>query len=237
MKTIIIFLLFFTTVVSAQELTLDNLLKEYEDSESLYKKTKKESAGFLLVYSREDLERMQAYSLKDVLKTVRMYSTQMNNIGAVKLQKFAQGKTAISPTKVYIDDFEITTVLQASALDTYGDMDIYFVDHIEIYQGGSSIAFGNSLGAMVIRLYSKDPARENSSSAQLSVDSKASGNLRVVDAGTMGEYEYLLYANAAKANYDTYKRNGLELSRDAEKYQAHFKILQENISNLYLSFI
>ncbi|MEA2091090.1 MAG: TonB-dependent receptor, partial [Campylobacterota bacterium] len=222
---LLLFLL--TTLLFSQELILDNLLKEYEDSESLYKKTKKESAGFLLVYSREDLEKMQAYSLKDVLKTIRIYTMQINNIGVLKLQKVAQGKSSLPPIKLYIDDFEITTVVQGNALDTYGDMDIYFVDHIEVYQGGSSIAFGNSPGSMVIRLYSKDPSRENSRSAQLSVDSKAGGNLRVIDAGLMGEYKYLLYGSAAKIDYDTYSRKSQELSRDAKRYQAHFKISQD----------
>ncbi len=225
---IILSLILLIQFLFSQEMLLDDLLKEYEDSASLYKQTKKESAGYLIVYSRADLEKMQAYSLKDVLKTVRMYTMLTNNIGALKFQKVGQGKTAIPPIKLYIDDFEITTVVQANALDMYGDMDIYFVDHIEIYQGGSSIAFGNSPGSMVIRLYSKDPSRENSRSAQLSVDSKAAGNLRAVDAGTMGKYEYLLYASSAKTNYDTYKRNAQELSRDSTKYQAHFKISQKN---------
>ncbi len=221
-------LLLLTSLLSSEELILDNLLKEYEDSESLYKKTKKESAGFLLVYSRADLDKMQAYSLKDVLKTVRLYSMQVNGTGAIWIINSGAGKTSMPPLKLYIDDFEVSTVVQHNALDMYGDMDIYFVDHIEIYQGGSSIAFGNEPGSMVIRLYSKDPSRENSSSVQLSVDSKAGANLRAVDAGTIGDYNYLFYANAAKTEYDKYSRNTQELSRDGMRYQAHFKISKDD---------
>ncbi len=227
MKYLLLFLLF-TSFLFSQELVLDNLLKKYEDSESLYKQTKKESAGYLLVYSREDLETMQAYTLKDVMKTVRLYTIQVNSVGALKTTKVASGKSAITPIKLYIDNFEVTTVVQGNALDMYGDMDLYFVDHIEIYQGGSSIAFGNEPGSMVIRLYSKDPTRENSRSAQFSVDTKSGGNLRAVDAGTMGEYEYLIYADAAKTDFDTYTRRGEELSRDAKRYQAHFKLSKKN---------
>ena len=225
---IILFLLFFFISAGATEIALDSLLKKYEESESLYKKTKKESAGFLLVYSREDLEKMQAYTLKDIMKTVRMYTTQINRIGALRSVKLTSGIKAMPPIKLYIDDFEVNSVLQVNALDMYGDMNLYFIDHIEIYQGGSSIAFGNEPGSMVIRLYSKDPLRENSTSVQLSVDSKAGGDLSVVDAGSVGEYKYLFYADAAKTNYDTYKRNNRELSRDGRRYQTHFKISQEN---------
>jgi len=224
---IILFLLFLFISLFAKEITLDNLLKKYEDSESLYKKTKKESAGFLLVYSREDLEKMQAYTLKDIMKTVRMYTTEINKLGALRSVKLTSGIKSLPPIKLYIDDFEVNSVVQTNALDMYGDMNLYFVDHIEIYQGGSSIAFGNEVGSMVIRLYSKDPVRENSTSAQLSVDSKGSGDLSVVDAGSYGSYKYLLFADAAQTNYDTYKRNTKTLSRDNRRYQAHFKISQD----------
>ena len=221
-----------TSLLFSQELMLDNLLKEYEDSESLYKKTKKESAGYLLVYSRADLDKMQAYSLRDVLKTIRLYTTQLNRTGSVGIINSGAGRTSMPPLKLYIDDFEISTVVQRNALDMYGDMDIYFVDHIEIYQGGSSLAFGNELGSMVIRLYSKDPSRENSTSVQLGVDSKSGANLRAVDAGTMGELNYLLYANSAKTEYDKHtiynSGNPYILSRDGVRYQAHFKISKDD---------
>ena len=224
----IIYLLLLPILLFSKGLGIDNLLKQYEDSESLYKKTKKESAGYLLIYSRSDLEKMQAFHLKDVLKTIRMYNMQVNQTGAIGILNSGSGKAAMPPIKLYIDDFEISTVLQRNALDMYGNMDIYFVDHIEIYQGGSSIAFGNEIGSMVIRLYSKDPKRENSSSAQFSVDNKSGANLRAVGAGTMGEYNYLFYANAEKLNYDTYQRNNQELSRDGKKYQAHLKIAKDD---------
>jgi len=224
----LLFFILLTRFLSAEELQLDKLLKQYEDSESLYKKTKKESAGYLLIYSRSDLEKMQAFHLKDVLKTIRMFNMQVSRAGAAGILNSGSGKEAMPPIKLYIDDFEISTVVQRNALDMYGNMDIYFVDHIEIYQGGSSIAFGNEIGSMVIRLYSKNPKRENSSSAQLSVDNKSGANLRAVDAGTMGEYNYLFYANAEKLSYDTYQRNNQELSRDGNQYQAHFKIAKDD---------
>ena len=225
---LILLLFIFTTFLFSQELLLDNMLKEYEDSESLYKKTKQESAGHLLVYSRDDLDKMQAYSLKDVLKTVRLYTMQVNNTGAIGILNSTAGKTAMPPIKLYIDDFEVSTVMQKNALDMYVDMDIYFVDHIEIYQGGSSIAFGNEPGSMVIRLYSKDPKRENSTSAQIGIDSKSGANLRALSAGTTGDYNYLIYANSAKVNNDKYSRNNQEVSRDDTRYQAHFKISQDD---------
>ena len=224
----IVYVLLLSVFLFSKELPLDSLLQEYEESESLYKKTKKESAGYLLVYSRVDLERMQAFHLRDVLKTVRVYNMQVNSTGAVGILNAGAGASSMAPIKLYIDDFEVSTVVQRNALDMYGEMDIYFVDHIEIYQGGSSIAFGNEPGSMVIKLYSKDPSRENSRSAQLSIDSNMGSSTRAVDAGIVGKYNYLFYANAEKLSYDTYKLNNQELSRDGKRYQLHFKVSKDD---------
>ena len=225
---IIFIITFLSSILFSQEALLENLLNDYEDSSSLYKKTKKETAGFLIVYSRKDLEQMQAFTLLDVLKTIRMNSIQPNQMGSISIINAGAGKTSMPPIKLYIDDFEVSTVTQRNAFDMYGTMDIYFVDHIEIYQGGSSIEFGNEPGSMIIRLYSKNAKRENSSSIEVGIDSKSGGNLRVLDAGTFDGYNYLAYASASRLEYDKYTLNNKELSRDAKSYQAHFKFSQDD---------
>jgi len=227
MKILILFE-FLILFAFAQEANLDNLLKKYQDSESLYKKTKQENAGFLLLYSREDLEAMQVFTLKDIIKTVRMFNMQLNPVRFETLTKSGAGSKSIDPIKLYIDDFEVIPMMQTSPIEIYFDMDLYFVDHVEIYQGGSSIVFGNEPGSMVIRLYSKDPSRENSCSFQVGTDSFGSKNLRVVDAKKMGEYNYLAYASVAQTKYDILHLNESALSRDSIKYQAHLKFSQKN---------
>jgi len=221
---LILFLL--TLTLGAQEALLDDLLSEYAESEALYNKTKKESSGFLMVYSREDLERMQVYKLKDILKTIRLYTLQVGHIGVETLVKAGAGMHSVPPIKLYIDDHEFAVAMGASPLMVYGNMDLYFINHIEVYQGGSSIAFGNEPGSMVVRLYTKDPKRENSMSTQVSVDSFGGGSLRGVDAFSVDDYDYLLYANVAKNSYETYSQNGYKLSRDGTQYQAYFKVAQ-----------
>ncbi len=235
MKVILV-LLFFVLMLKSEELILDDLLHQYAESESLYHKTKQESSGFLIVYSREDLERMQAYTLKDVLKTVRAFNLLTSKIGQYPLVQSGAGASSVSPIKLYIDDHELAVVMGATPLKIYANMDLYFIDHIEIYQGGSSIAFGNEPGSMVIRLYTKDPEREDSSSAQFSVDSFGGGSLRGIDTGVTGEYKYLLYANAASDRFETHTRDAYELSRDGTRYQAYFNFSQEDNFNLQANY-
>jgi len=226
---IFLFLALISSVILSKELALDTLLKEYENSASLYKETKRDASGMLIVYSREDLDAMQAYSLKDVLKTIRMSNLSVSNIGTLQLKKSGQGKNATPAIKVYIDNYELTTVLQSNALDMYANMDIYFIDHIEIYQSGSSFAFGNMPGNMVIRLYSKNPSRENSSSFSMGLNNKSGYNLRAIDASTFGDdYNYLIYADTKKINYNEYNNKGYILSRDMLSSQAHFRIYKKD---------
>ena len=75
------FLLLLSTFLFAKEADLSQLLQNYASSEALYHKTKIESAGHVIVYSRRDLERMQAYRLSDVLKTIPVFTLQISRIG------------------------------------------------------------------------------------------------------------------------------------------------------------
>lgn len=223
-----VLILLFITFVYADEFNLDNLLKKYQDAESLYKKTKQENAGFLITYSREDLEQMQAYKLKDVLKTIRLYTMQINNFGISEIKTVGASSKNLMPLKLYIDDFEITSFIKENPLAMYENMDIYFIDHIEIYQGGSSIAFGNEVGSMVIRLYTKDPKKENSKSFQISVDSRNSVDNRIFDAGIFKDYKYLAYVDISNEKFKKYNLNDHTLSKDLKRYQTHFKLSKEN---------
>jgi len=223
-----------SVVVLAQEVNLDNLLKKYQNSESLYKKTQQENAGFLISYSREDLEQMQAYKLKDILKTVRMFNLLMSPIGSTTIEKASTNNNNMNQIKLFIDDFEVTSLMQSNPIELYIDMNLYFVDHIEIYQGGSSIAFGNEPGNMVIRLYSKNPCRENSSSIEASINSYGGNIVKFIDAGKIGKYEYLGYANIENTKDKKYTLNNKNLSKDFNNYQTHFKFEEKN--NFQLEF-
>ncbi len=225
---VLLSLIFPVFLLSAHELLLDDLLKKYAASEELYHKTKRESAGHVVVYSRSDLERMQAHTLQDVLKTIRTFTLQIDRGGKVAFTKAGKSLNAAAPVKLYIDDYEVLSATQNNAFSAYGDMDLYFIDHIEVYQGGSAIATGNEAGSIVIRLYTKDAARENASSVALSINTQGSGNLRAVDAGMVGDYAYLFYASAAKNRHETYERNAQELSRDGVRQQFHFKLSQKD---------
>ncbi|WP_372998256.1 TonB-dependent receptor plug domain-containing protein [Sulfurimonas sp.] len=222
MKTIFL-LLFLSTFLFSKDVLLDDLLAQYEKSESLYHKTKKESAGHLILFSREDLDQMQAYTLNDVLKTIRMYNIEATRTGMTTLVKSGSSQVSPNPVKIFINSHELNSATLGNALTQYGKMGLYFIDHIEVYQAGNSVTFGNEPGSMIIKLYTKEPSRENSTSAQISIDTRGSLNLRAVDAKEIGEYSYLANIDVSKNNYETYNANGYELSRDGQRGQIYAK--------------
>lgn len=226
----IIFLLILLLIpLLAEELVLDNLLKEYEYSQELYHKTKKESAGHIIVFSRSDLDKMQAYTLNDVLKTLRMFNIQTTQLGMTTLVKSSSSQVANNPVRIYINSHELNAATLGNALTQYGKMNLYFIDHIEVYQAGNSVSFGNEPGSMIIKLYTKEPSRENVTSLQTSVDTRSSLNFQSLDARVIDkDYNYLLNIDVSKNNYETYQVNDSELSRDGVRGQLYFKFSKNN---------
>ena len=224
---IIFFILMSVVLLFSKELVLDDLLSEYKNSEELYLKTKKENAGHLIIFSRSDLDKMQAYTLNDVLKTIRTFNLQVKINGKTTLVKSGTDQIAHNPVKIFVNSHELNSATFGNALTQYGKMGLYYIDHIEIYQAGNSVTFGNEPGNMIIKLYTKEPSRENSTSAQVSVDTRGSLNLRAVDARVIGDYSYLSNIDISKNNYKTYNTNGYDLSRDGGRGQFYFKFSKE----------
>jgi len=226
MKILLLFF-FLSTFLFSKDVMLDDLLAQYEKSESLYHKTKIESAGHLILFSREDLDQMQAYTLNDVLKTIRMYNIQATRTGMTTLVKSGSNQVAPNPVKIFLNSHELNSATLGNALTQYGKMGLYFIDHIEVYQAGNSVTFGNEPGSMIIKLYTKEPSRENATSAQVSVDTRGSLNLRAIDAREIGEYSYLANVDISKNNYETYNTNGYDLSRDDTRGQLYLKFSKD----------
>ena len=211
---------------------LDDLLSEYEKSESLYHRTKQESAGNLILFSRSDLDKMQAYTLNDVLKTIRMFNLEATRTGMTNLTKSGSDQSSFNSIKLFINSHELNSATLGDALTQYGKMSLYFIDHIEVYQMGNSVVFGNEPGSMVIKLYTKEPSRENATSVQTSIDTRGSLTLRAIDARKFDEYSYLANFDVSKNNYKNYNANGYDLSRDGNRGQIYAKFTKKESYNI-----
>ncbi len=221
MKILLLFILLIAFLYS-DEVKLGSLLQKYERSQALYLQSKKESAGNVIIFSRNDLDKMQAYSLNDVLKTLRTYTLQVTPNGMTTLVKAGSDQSALSTVKIFINKHELNSATLGNPLTQYGKMSLYFIDHIEIYQASNSVTFGNEPANTVIKLYTKNPSRENGTSAQVSLDSLGGANARAIDARQNGKYSYLMSIDTSKNNFEKYTLNNKELSRDGTRGQLNF---------------
>lgn len=224
----IILLLLFAIFLYSDEANLDDLLSKYREADELYFNTKEEKSGHLILFSRSDLDKMQAYTLNDVLKTIRMFALKNTRFGMSSIIRATSSEQATPSVKILINSYELTSITSGTGLAQFGKMGLNFIDHIEIYQASNNIAFSGEPANMIIKLYTKDPSRENATVAQASVDSKAGSRAQVIDTDSYGEYSYLANIDINNNNFDKYKSNGSELSRDGNRGQFYINFSKKN---------
>jgi len=191
----LLLILFFTLTLQAQE-ELAELIANYKAEAELSKVTRKESAGILEVFTRDDLEKMQAHTLTDVLNAIPgIYLSR----GANNLTMFSTPSTATLPlttTRLYINDHDMTSSSFGSAFIIWGEMPIEYIDHIEVYKATSSIEFGNENASFIVKLYTKTAARDTGSKITLLGDDLGSYEANIYTTKTLSsDLSYFFYIN------------------------------------------
>ncbi|WP_434658122.1 TonB-dependent receptor plug domain-containing protein [Sulfurimonas sp. NW9] len=219
-----LFVIGFCTALFSQE--LHSLLDAYKKESDLSKVTKRDTSGFLEIYTREDLERMQAHNLLDVLKTVPgLYLKR----GANNLTLFTTASAQSTPvtfSRIYINDHDMTSSSFGSGFLIWGEMSIEYIDHIEIYKATSSMEFGNENASIIVKLYTKDAARDNGSKVRIIGDSRGGydANIYTTDI-TKNGISYFAYANSdnirRKTYHNTYNNKTYDFKSDKKGYNLY----------------
>jgi len=225
MKKLVLILLTVTLAIGGE---LDSLLQTYEQASELSKKTKDESAGNLIIYTREDLERMQVETLKDILKSLRSFNYEENRVGQPDLLNQDPISYYSKSVRVYLNENELVAPLTGSGFILFGDMEMDFIDHVEIYEGFPSFDFGVEPATIVIRLYTKKPLHDAGGRVKLSVASHGSSKTNAYYAGQEEKFSYFVYVNHLDNNKDVYQEEGGNLKRDKENSRFYGSISSEN---------
>lgn len=228
----LLFLIFIFLLPLFADETLDDVLSEYEERNTLSNATKKENGGHIIAYSRADLDKMQAFTLNDVVKTIRFFTLQTKQNGLPVLTYGGNPQAVNFPLKIYINTHELSSTTLENALVQYGKMALSFVDHIEIYQGANSVVFGNEPAAMIIKLYIKEPSRENSTSLQFSANTQGGVSFQAVDAQSHGEYSYLATVDLRNAEFEDRQINGYDYLRDGKRAQLYTKFSKNGVYDI-----
>jgi iron complex outermembrane receptor protein len=191
-------------VTNALAEDLSTLLHQYEANSDLSNITKSESAGFLEVYTRRDLERMQVQTLQDILRIIPGFTLNRTSNNLLGFSKPTTPNIDATAVRLYINDHDMSSTAFGSASLIWGEVPLEYIDHIEIYKGSSSIEFGNECASFIIKLYTKTAQRELGKKVRLSADNKQSINFDAYVASTQDNLSYFAYGNLHNINRTHY---------------------------------
>lgn len=206
---------------------IDTLLDIYAKENDLSKKTIKEAAGNVIVYTRQDLERMQVKSLSELLRNIPFYRYNENALGYTELLRKRRYPTLSSDARVYINEREIISPFYGNALGIVSKFDLAYIDHIEIYTGVTSFEFGVEPASMVVRLYTKDPNREIGGQFKTSVGSHGSNEHSISYADVLSDFSYYAYINGKNTNEEKINHEDTPLSRDKDSLHLFLSLQDE----------
>lgn len=209
---------------------IDNLLSDFKQASDLSFKTKDEVIGNLIVYTRDDLERMQANTLKDVLKSMRYLNYQESRLGQPDLFNADPLLFNSSSVRIYLNNHELYSPLVGSGFGFFGDIELDFVDHIEIYQGFPSFDFGTEAATIVVRLYSKTSEHHTGSRLKLQAGSYGANSQSAYNAGEVKGLSYFAYASRRDNQRKETSHDNQKLSRDARTERLYLSLSSQNHS-------
>lgn len=221
-------LLLFSTFIEAA--SVEELMDDYTDKNVLSKKTIDANKGHMFLFSRDRLEKMHAKTLKDVLKLSPVLNYRENRFALP--DPLSTG--SIEPFKsnfirLYIDGVEITQGWMGSGVMLYGDVNIDFADHIELYLMTTSFENSVEPAYMTIFIYSKDPKRDSGGKINLAAENKG-GNSQSINYGEVKEdYSYIVNYSHTKTKREKVANGTAQpLSRDYERSQLFGYIKSED---------
>ena len=227
MRYLIVLLFFTISYLSAD--SISNLLEEYKSESELSKKTKDENAGHLTVYTRDDLERMQVESLKDLLKSMKFFRYLENRVGRPDVLNMDPVLNSSKSVRIYLNENELVLPIYGSGMEMFGNMDMDFIDHVELYIGFPSFDFGVEPATIVIRLYTKVAQRDSGSRVKFLLATNNSHKENIYTSGiTESDMSYFFYANHSDERRDTQHIDTLDIKRDTMSDHFYASLAKDN---------
>lgn len=222
-------LLFAETSSIPLDVDIENMLNDIEKKTDLSEETKLQNSGISFIFTRDEINRIQAKTLKDILKTVSGFDYDENRYGLP--DPLSQGTSTpfmSSSMRVFIDNQEVEAGMYGSGLIIYGDINIGFVDHIEIYTQSPTYEYSTEPTYMLVKLYSKSVKKDEGS--QIEIDSGSFGYTRLsgYSSGYVNDWSYFSYFSSADEKRQRYTYKDTELSRDRKLAHLFTSITKKN---------
>ncbi len=228
--------LLFSFVTLAAE-SVDSLLNEFNQKNDTSQKTIDENKGHLVLFTRDRIEKMRAKTLKDILLTTPFIHYKENRYAIPDpLAGYSPSPFASDFIRIYIDGVEITHGWFGSGILLYGDINLNFADHIELYYGTPSFENSAEPSYLTVLIYSKDPARDPGGRVSLLAGDNGSGAQTFSYGEEMDDFSYMFNISHTDAKRNKIANGtGTPLDRDYTRTQIFGYIKNENqIAHLQL---
>ncbi|QOY55739.1 TonB-dependent receptor plug domain-containing protein [Candidatus Sulfurimonas marisnigri] len=208
---------------------LGDLLGTYTHNSDLSNKTKLESGGAVTIFTRKDLDIMQAHSLKDILKSHPIVRYKESRGGIADM--FYRGSSAFfssSTIRLYIDNQELVSSTFGSGFTAANSIDLDFIDHVEIYTRSPSYEFSTEPTYILIKLYSKTAERDSGGKLNLNYGSRGFNQESAYYADELKDYSYVAYVSRSDDKRKKYFSHNIPIKRDSETYSLFSSIHSKN---------
>ena len=221
-------LLFFINLLWAE--SIDDILKEIEIKSDLSEKTKLQNGGISFVWTRSDIERMQINKLKDVLQKLPSIEYKESSYGFPDLFTYGDNKAFVSNNvRVFINNQEIATGMYGSGFMLLGNMDLDFIDHIEIYLQNTSYEYTTEPTMILIKLYTKTAKKDNGGKIKTSYNLYDSKSVSLYYAReTKSAWNCFGYFSYDENKQKKYYVDNVKVSRDYPTFHSLVSFYNEN---------
>ena len=204
-------------MVSAQEADITSLLEQYRDASDLSNKTRIEALGHVTTYTREDIERYHYYKLSDLLKGAHFINYEVGRYGWGSPNA---ATTRFDPTtyvRLYLDDQDVGTCAIGTAMIQWSELPLDMIDHIELYENSGAFAMGNEPGIFIIKMFTKDPSRNEGILTRLTLSDKGDREAGLFYANTGDKWNSSLYAAGTLNDTKGFELNGADISHERRR--------------------
>ncbi len=211
---------------------LEQLLKKYIEVTEPSKKTVQESLGHYIVYTREDIDRMGAYRLIELLRSAPLGNMLPNLFGFNTFNYAGLYEYVPYYIKLYINDHEVSSLYFGSPFVVWEDIPLDNINHVEIYYFTGATSLGNEPAGLIIKLYTKDPSKESvilSSRFGISHRSGYNGAFVITDRPSK-DLSYLFMFNQNFIERKDLYFSGSKIKRDSLNRYIFFHLNYKNTS-------
>ncbi len=224
---IIMYILLIVNISSSSG--IDSLLSQYAQKADLSAQTKKESAGFLIVFTRSDLDRMHIKSLSELINFIPFMKYGENDMGLGDVYYSPYQDHIFNPLIVYINDREALSPFDGNGFQIFGQLDMGYIDHIEVYLGLPSYEIGFETAVVVIKVYTKKGYRENAAVLDSMYGTYGTNDTYIYKGGVYKDTSYFAYLDYRNYNRKKIYHKGYKLSRDKDTVNFYGELDRDNL--------